>query len=291
MPGSLSGLGLEEKCVSRRAVVSAVSFVTNQSGLGAVCVSPRQDSSFDGMDHHAHFDLDIPRAIYKQLVKAFDKLVPEPLSSLTVTEVPKAMGVYGLIYDGALVYVGNAKNLRKRFLDHRTKIGGRENITAAEVGFQCLSVNPNWSAYAPEAILIAALDPAWNGSGFGNHDPGRNREQTDKPPDGFDSQFPIRLNWPCTHLQAGTYSALELARSLKAELPYLLRYGTSSGRTWRTGHADFDGVTVTLPQSGMAASDVLRALSAALPGWQATAFVSHVIFYKESRTYAHGTVL
>ena len=243
------------------------------------------------MYHSGHFDLDIPHALHKQLVKKFDRLAPEPISQLTVTDVPNDMGVYGLTYGGGLVYVGKASDLRRRFMEHRTKVGGRENITTADVGFKCLTVNRNWSAYAPEAILISALQPIWNGSGFGNHDHGRNRELTTKPPEGFDAQFPIRLDWPCTHLAAGPYAALELARWLKAQLPYLLRYEPSAGRTWHTGHKDFDNVVVTLPHSGMRADEVIRLLVGALPGWQATAFASHVILYREHRTYTHGTIL
>jgi hypothetical protein len=35
---------------------------------------------------------------------------------------------------------------------------------------------------------------------------------------------------------------------------------------------------------------IMRLILKALPaGWQATEFVSHVILYKEHRTYMHGT--
>ncbi len=48
MPGSLSGLGLAAKRVSRRAVVSAIAFVTNHGGRGDVCNSPARTERGNG---------------------------------------------------------------------------------------------------------------------------------------------------------------------------------------------------------------------------------------------------
>ena len=44
----MSGLGLAANSVTRRAVTSAVSLVTNHSGLGAVCVSPSKSERGNG---------------------------------------------------------------------------------------------------------------------------------------------------------------------------------------------------------------------------------------------------
>ncbi len=41
----------------------------------------------------------------------------------------------------------------------------------------------------------------------------------------------------------------------------------------------------------MSARELLRTVAQALPGWQATAFPSHMILYKEHRTYIHGEVI
>ena len=41
----------------------------------------------------------------------------------------------------------------------------------------------------------------------------------------------------------------------------------------------------------MTAEELLRTIAEALPGWQATAFPSHMILYKESRRYTYGEVL
>ena len=106
------------------------------------------------MSHYAHFDLDIPKALKCQLVNAFEELVPGRLSEVATLGAPDAPGVYGLFHGGVLVYVGKAWRLRQRLVEHRTKIEGRQHISASEVGFVCLTVNRNWSAYAPEDLLI-----------------------------------------------------------------------------------------------------------------------------------------
>ena len=247
------------------------------------------------MSHSGHFDLDIPRALHAQLIRTFEALQHKKLSRLPKLTVPKEIGVYGLFLDDRLVYVGKATSLNKRLGEHAFKIRGRRNISDEKIGFVCLTVNPNWAAYAPENILTQHFNGEdlceWNGSGFGSHDPGRGREETDKPPDGFDGQFPIRTEWPCDWLDAGTYSALDLLLSLKKNLPYLLRYQTSAGRTWVKGHKDFDDCDVDVPTAGMHARKVLQLITSVLPGWQSTAFPSHIIFYKEARAYKHGEVL
>jgi hypothetical protein len=56
-------------------------------------------------------------------------------------------------------------------------------------------------------------------------------------------------------------------------------------------HADYKDVTVTIPQDDMSARDLLRIIAQALPWWQATAFPSHMILYKEDRPYAHGQII
>lgn len=247
------------------------------------------------MQFQKHFDLDIPRAIKSQLVALFESLDPAPLETIAELHVAGSSGVYGLFLSEELVYVGKAGHLKRRLIEHRKKIGGRKNIALGDMRFICLTVNENWSAYAPEDILTRhyrARDLCeWNGSSFGPHDPGRNRETTNKPTQGFDQRYPIKEDWPCDWLDAGTYPVLDLLLSLKENLPYLLRYETSKGRSWKQGHADFDGRTVALPATALPASEVLRRVARALPGWQATVFPSHVILYKEQRTYKHGIAL
>ena len=239
------------------------------------------------MSHSSHFDLDIPVAIHDQLVRAFAALRALPLSEWDALTPPDALGVYGLHYEGALVYVGKADSIEKRLGDHQAKLAGRQNISPEVVGATFLTVNPNWSAYAPETVLMRHFRREglceWNGSGFGNHDVGRRRDTS--APNGFDQRFPIRLNWRCTQVIAGTHGVAELLASVKAELPYLLRYGKK--------HPDLARTTVQIPSPAPTVEVLMRLVSASLPGWQATALPSHIILYKEARSYsdAGGIVL
>jgi hypothetical protein len=131
---------------------------------------------------------------------------------------------------------------------------------------------------------------AWNGNGLGPHDPGRERETTNKAPDGFDAQYPIRQDWPCSWINAGEVNAAELLKAIKGGLPYLLRYQTTKQKSQKP-HADYEDLTVTVARDDMSARDLLRTIAQALPGWQATAFPSHMILYQEHRTYTHGQVI
>jgi len=234
------------------------------------------------------FEIDLVSALAEQLVAAFDKLDVGSLTEEHINTVPKEQGVYQLFRDGALVYVGKADNLRGRLIQHRRKIVGRQNIDVGRMGFKCLTVHKNWTALAPETSLIAHYKEQpnaceWNGNGFGIHDPGRERDTTNKDPEGFDSQFPIRDDWPCTGIDAKVWNLSELLAKMKKELPYLLRYDTA--------YADYKNVKVKVPKAGMTATDLLALIAKQLPGWQATRFPSHMILYKEKREYKHGVVI
>jgi Eco29kI restriction endonuclease len=243
---------------------------------------------------HAHFEIDIVSALSSQLVAAFSMLDLGPLTSDEVNSLPKGQGVYKLYHHGSLVYVGKSDSVKKRLGEHKHKISGRLNIDVADMGFKCLLVHPNWTTLAPENSLIKYYrkaregECAWNGNGFGPHDPGRERETTNKAPDGFDAQYPIRQDWLCDWIKAGEVNAAELLKAIKGGLPYLLRYQTAKSHEPRAAYQD---LTVTVPQDDMSARDLLRTIAQALPGWQATAFPSHMILYKEHRTYTHGLVI
>lgn len=246
------------------------------------------------MAHQADFDLDIPKAIHEQLVQVFDDLDTanlfelQPAGSVAAASAP---GVYGLYVDDILAYVGKASSLGRRLGKHRVKLSGRHHLP--QVRFKAVTVHKNWNAYAPESILLEHYRGLglceWNGSGFGPNDPGRNREETDLPPDGFHARYPIRQDWPCVWLDAREYEVLELLISLKRNLPFLLRY--QAARHYRRGHPDFEDKKLSLPHHPMRVDEVLRLVVAQLPGWQATAFPSHIILYKENRDYTFGDVI
>ena len=244
----------------------------------------------------AHFEIDIVSALSSQLVTAFEKLDVGQLTEAQLNSLELGQGVYQLFHKGALVYVGQAQSLKKRLGEHRGKISGRRTIDVADMGFKCLFVHPNWTALAPENALIKYHRKLgkgtcpWNGNGFGPHDPGRERETTGKPTEGFDAMYPIRSDWPCIWVKAGEHTAYDLLKSLKGGLPYLLRFETAAPKSQKP-HPDQLTAKVKVPGEGMTARDLLSLVARKLPGWQATAFPGHLILYKEHRSYNHGEAI
>jgi hypothetical protein len=241
------------------------------------------------------FDIDLVSALREQLFHAFGKLEQGPLSDDQINMLRPGQGVYLLYQQSNLVYIGKASKLANRLRQHRRKISGRRNIQIDEMSFKCLFLSNNWVALAPEASLIRHFEqsgfPAdWNGSGFGSKDPGNNREETKKPPDGFDVKYPIRDDWQCDGINPGTWNCLDLLLSLKDNLPYLLRFQFKYSY-YRKGHPGYNEATVEVPVKEMPARDLLRLIVSCLDGWQATVFPGHMILYQESRDYKYGEVL
>jgi predicted GIY-YIG superfamily endonuclease len=248
------------------------------------------------MASHANFEIDIISALSNQLVEAFSKLAFGELAIDEISALPSGQGVYQLRHKNELVYVGKADSLKKRLSEHHHKIRGRHNIDIGEMGFRCLFIHQNWTTLAPEDSLIKYYRRAgegacaWNGNGFGPHDPGRQRETTNKAPDGFDAQYPIRQDWVCDWVKAGDQNAADVLRAIKGKLPYLLRFQTARQQS-KEPHPDYRDLIINVAENEMTARDLLRIVAQALPGWQATAFPSHMILYKESVNYTHGQVI
>lgn len=255
--------------------------------------------------HSAKFEIDIISALSSQLEAAFEKLKQGPLTHKALDDLDSGQGVYQLYHLGKLVYVGKADSLPGRLREHELKISGRNNIDIKDVSFKCLYVHPNWNTLAPENSMIRHYKRKtgglceWNGNGFGPHDPGRERETTNKDPDGFDEQYPIKKDWVCSWVKAGDWCVLNLLVALKdsKKLPFLLRYetekikGKKKPAHYTKGHPDHRTATVTVPAAGMQITELMRLITRALPGWQSTAFQSHIILYKENRSYVHGKVI
>ena len=236
----------------------------------------------------AYFDIDLPRALREQLVEALAQIDTGALNAYNLSQVPLSRGVYQLYLDGDLVYVGKASKLRERLTKHLRKIQGRSGLDLAAVSFKCLWMSPNWITLAPESQLIALYKAQgtaiWNGNGFGPNDPGAGREDRNKPPALFDQLYPIRDNWPCDFITPDSWDVQTLLLRMKKDLPFLLRFQKPS--------ADYIAASVTIPEGGMPASELLRRCAEALPaGWQATRFPSHMILYKQFKTFQYGTII
>jgi hypothetical protein len=139
------------------------------------------------------------------------------------------------------------------------------------MSFSCLTVHKNWTALAPEESLIKRYREQsyevceWNGVSFGPHDPGRDRETTNKDTEGFDVQFPIRDDWPCDFVDAREWNVRELLIRIKKGLPFLLRY-EAVNKKYRKGHPDYNNLVLTVPAAGMPVSELLRLVTRNLPG-------------------------
>ncbi|MCZ9354889.1 GIY-YIG nuclease family protein [Streptomyces sp. IPPR8] len=242
--------------------------------------------STDGRrEFHDHFRLSITKALGDQLAEALERLGSAELSEPNLAALEERPGVYQLYHKGALVYVGKAdrrhKGLPGRLRNHLRKLSGRRNIHLADISFRCLYVDEDFSALAPEQLLInhhrSRGGIPWNNSGFGSKDPGRRRDRTVLKKDHFDVQYPINLEARLHGLPAGDVDLRSYLRSLKAALPYNFRYEEPDG------HGD---TTLQVPEGEPTADEALRGASAALPAsWQITALLNYVIMYEENQHY------
>ena len=149
-----------------------------------------------------------------------------------------------------------------------------------------------------ELKLIKHYGKRWNGSGFGSNDPGRNREETNKPEAGFDAQFPVDIDIPASVLPTGVQTVHAALMRLKEALPYDLRYEVAPGKAKSSHdyrlhpHPDYVAHSIDVPDAPLTTREAMEIIVGALPnGWQATVFSSHVILYKEARTYVYGTTI
>lgn len=240
----------------------------------------------------AHFDFNLPKAVLEQLVDAFKILPIGPLTLEALEDVEDIQGVYQLYLSGKLMYLGKADtDLRGRLVRHFYTLKGRKAIKIENCGFKGLYLHDNWAASLHEDNMLKHYkgESAWNNSGFGSNDPGKQRDTTVYPDDAFDVLFPIDLDFR-TNLQAGDFDLWNLLGELKEATPYTFRFETAETRG--KPHADYKGKVVKLKKADMSFRDILACICQQLPtGWQATEIPSRVILYKESKSYPRGNVL
>ncbi len=254
------------------------------------------------MNGFVSFEFDLPGALLEQLIEVLDGMSAEHLTMVTARAIPDAQGVYQLFLDGRLVYIGKTDaeaGLRKRLLRHAGKILNRPNLETHDVAFKAVQVLV-FTAMDLETMLINRYKrlgqaTAWNGSGFGSNDPGRERETTNRKPEGFDDQFPISVDVEHEFLAPGSHTVATALSTLKQSLNYTLRYETEViGRRAHPSrpHPDLLAATLLVAKPRMTMRETLTEILAVLPdGWQSTIFASHVILYKENRPYTYGEVI
>ncbi len=248
------------------------------------------------------FEMDVESVLREQLPAFFEGIDLAPLTHENVEKIPQgAKGAYVLFHHRVPVYAGktDAKHgFRNRLGRHWYTLQHRHGLHIDDIGFKAVRVMV-FSNFDVEAILIEELRRqneeylAWNDSGFGSNDPGRNREGQE--PAEFDELFPIDIDKPLDVIPPGTQGLLPLLANVKDASPYLLRYETDvKGRQkngkityvrYKIGHADQRAATVTIPPPPISMRDFLAIVVAALPGWQATVFPDRIILYRESADY------
>ncbi len=257
--------------------------------LLAVATNPPAQAS-------AEFKLSITRALADQLADALSRLHPAPLTSERLSVLQQRPGVYELFWRGERAYVGKASaSVPARLGNHLRKLSGRMDIVLSDMTFQCLYVDEDLDAAAPEKMLIKKYrdqrdhDGApWNTNGFGNKDPGRNRDHSLVKANHFDAEHPINLCVRVESVAPGSYPVRTFLRAVKAGLPFNLRFDT------RSAHArqDYSDSRIQVASGELTARDLIRLAIGALPeGWQATALPGYVIFYHEDETYASARVM
>jgi hypothetical protein len=246
--------------------------------------------------YHDDFRLSITKALGDQLSLALTQLKPVELAAENLLSVEERPGVYQLYLDDDFVYVGKAeKTLRARLANHLLKISGRRNIDLENVKFSCLYVDEDFSALAPEQLLISHHKGMgsipWNNNGFGNKDPGRHRDNTILKKSHFDVVYPIDIDLQVRGVRGGASTVQTFLKELKLALPFVFRYDEPPGSRSKQ---------LIVPHSTLSADQAFRLLSEALgEPWQITALMGYVIMYAEApreyksawRYYRSGTVV
>ena len=91
------------------------------------------------------FEFDLPGALLVQLTAKLDSMDSNVLSLDTAQRIPdKAQGVYQLLYDDVLVYIGKTDaeaGLGKRLYRHAKKVIHRLNLDPAGVRFKAVKIS------------------------------------------------------------------------------------------------------------------------------------------------------
>jgi len=243
------------------------------------------------------FEFDLPPALLSQLLEVLGAMERGPLSHEHVTAVvPEAQGVYQLFHNDKLVYVGKTdaeSGLRRRLQRHAFTILSRHNLDVSQMTFKAVRVLV-FSAMDLETALIRhyrdnGSPSVWNGSGFGNNDPGRQRDLTALRADGFDANYPINIDLPIDIADlVGTRSALDLLAQVSGRLPYTLRHEKTAKAVELLRTTIISPPTPTTTMREL----MMQIVSALEPGWQATKLSGRVILYEERQDrYPGGEII
>lgn len=124
---------------------------------------------------------------------------------------------------------------------------------------------------------------AWNNSGFGANDPGRNRDRSEIKETHFDARHPIDTDFTVDDLSFGKgTSAAEALEKLRELVPYNLRFE----REGNDPHSELSAAKLGGALKPKTTREALKAIIGALPkGWTATVLPGYIILYRERATY------
>ena len=241
------------------------------------------------------FRLSITEALSTQLYAALAALDPAPLTQENLDALgpqaeklglPNQAGVYQLFRkepgkdeEPQLAYVGKADEpLPTRLANHLYKLSGRQGISIEEMSFRCLFVEEDLSAVSPEKMLIKRHlktgKIVWNNRGFGNNDPGRNRDRTVIKSNHFDLEFPIDLERPVKGLSPGTHSMNSVLTEIKQGIPFIFRYKHSPA---------FKTQMVDVPEGGLTVDEAFSLVAKHLSDkWQICSLLGWAIMYDDA---------
>jgi hypothetical protein len=231
------------------------------------------------------FEFDLPGALLEQLVRVLDQMIPAPLTEDALQIVPEEQGVYQLLLDNRLVYIGKTdaeSGLANRLKRHAQKIKHRKKLDPALISFKAVRILV-FTAIDLETQLINhyGVKGEWNSSGFGSNDPGRERD-TSKP-GLFDIEYPIDIDLDLGIDFDGCGTAAAVIEKLKKVIPYGLRVQAVAPRR-KTPHAEIVQTKVQMPDGPYTTKRAMEELLRRLPqGWQATLLSSLLILYKETK--------
>lgn len=250
----------------------------------------------------SEFKLSITQALADQLFETLEKTELGDLTTENLRMVGARPGIYELHHRKGLtterVYVGKAESdLQKRLQQHWLKLSGRENISIEDILFKCSYVDEDLDSLAPERMLISRFKKEgslpWNTNGFGNNDPGRNRDLSLVKADHFDSLYPARMDLRPFDVQQilkasisfpeEGESALEVLTKLKSNLPYVLRF--EDPRKKPRVISELGGVYPAYSEGDieMLSIDewIERIIAVLDDGWQASVLPGYIILYKQ----------
>lgn len=232
------------------------------------------------IEYVGEFQLSVTRALRDQLLERLTALTAAPLTPESLATLARRGGVYQLFDGDELVYVGKStRDLPGRLLQHHRKLLGRGGGILERVGFRCVYVSEDLDALAPEKMLIDTLrqhgQAAWNTNGFGNKDPGKERDNSLVEAGHFDRLFPINMDLEVGVSQSA--NALELARALKAALPYNFRFANTGAPASALERQPLVGIDFS---SARPVREWVMLLAEAMPpGWSIIQLPGYLIGY------------